>query len=111
MGIDLDRFEQLLKNKAGLQEIKADLGVKNKVSLQTAYGRLVAQKGKVIEPPDGLFARPGSGSGGRGVSSTVVNGKQGLRLSPKRMESLGCKVGDKFTPFKDGDNIILKPVS
>jgi len=108
MPIDLDKLESLLNKKASLEDMKKGLGVKNKLSIQAAVGRLMAQKGKVYEVPAELYGLPGGG--GRGASRTVLNGKQGLRLSKTRMESLGFKGGERFEPVKTDDGILLKEV-
>ena len=107
MAIQLERLESLLNEKATLEEIKKDLGVKNKISIQTAYGRLVALKGKVYEAPQGLFASPSKGNG-RGIARTVLNGKQGLRLSRKRMAGLGFEGEERFEPVKVNEGVLLK---
>jgi|GEM_PF-2986324 len=109
MAIQLDRLESLLSKKATLEEIKKDLGVKNKISIQTAYGRLVALKGKVFDAPQGLFASQSKGNG-RSVSRTILNGKQGLRLSKKRMSGLGFKGEEKFEPVKVEEGVLLKKI-
>lgn len=107
MAIDMDELKKLIETGADAEQLKEHFGVKQKTSIQNAVARLMVAKGQVYNVP-GLFHV--KGSGGRGMSKTLTNGKQGLRLSPQRMLSLGFDGSEKFIPEKHDQGVLLRKV-
>ncbi|WP_319760570.1 hypothetical protein [Maridesulfovibrio sp.] len=96
------KLRELIKAGKTAEQIQKEIGIVSKQSLRQHVLRLINEDRTFYEV-DGLYERS---------SNILKAGKYGLKLSLKKLESLGdFPVGTEFTVEADGDSIILTAIT
>jgi hypothetical protein len=92
------KLRELIKAGKSCAEIQKELSIVSKQSMRQHVLRLINEDRTFYEI-DGLYERS---------TNILKAGKYGLKLSPKKLQSLGdFPEGTEFSVEADGDNIIL----
>ncbi|WP_419778827.1 hypothetical protein [Maridesulfovibrio sp.] len=99
---DPKKLREMINAGKTADQIQKAIGIASKQSLRQHVMRLVNDD-RMFYEVEGLYTRSGN---------TVRVGKHGLKLSPKKLDTLGeFPEGTEFTVEADGGQIILEMIS
>lgn len=99
--IEIERLRELVKNGKSVQEILAELDIRDIASLKQALHGEMQREGEVVQVP-GLI-------GDAGLRARCTD--QGIRIDPAMLEGSTFRNGDEFDLRVEGDRIVLKKSS